>query len=131
MNTTLELLDCIHTHLTAFELPELWSVNITASSVGPRVSVQLAEHQPPEIARGLLIWADTLADVTVEAWRVPRGDCVHLSVTGELADGTAVCVFGGVPFTGRGLGGELEPDSGTVVSLATLRAVATVGQVTV
>ena len=130
MNTTLELLDCIHAHLAAFELPELWSVNITASSVGPRASVQLAEHQPPEIARGLLIWADTLADVTVEAWRVPCGDCVHLSVTGELADGTAVCVFGGVPFTGRGLGAELEPDSGTVVPLATLRAIATVGEVT-
>ena len=92
--------------------------------------MQLAEHQPPEIARGLLIWADTLAEVTVEAWRVPCGDCVHLSVTGELADGTAVCVFGGVPFTGRGLGAELEPDSGTVVPLATLRAIATVGEVT-
>ena len=51
-------------------------------------------------------------------------------MTGELPDGTAVCVFGGVPFTGRGLGGELKPDSGTVVSLATVRALATVGQVT-
>lgn len=129
MNTALELLDCIHTHLLAFELPELWSVNISASSVGPRVSVQLAEHQPPELARGLLIWADTLTGVTVEAWRVPCGDCVHLSVTGELSGGTAVCVFGGVPFTGRGLGAELEPDSGTVVSLATLRGLATVGEV--
>ncbi|HEX2289824.1 MAG TPA: hypothetical protein VHH53_06460, partial [Pseudonocardiaceae bacterium] len=69
-------------------------------------------------------------DVTVEAWRVACGDCVHLSVTGELPGGTAVCVFGGVPFTGRGLGGELEPGRATVVSLATVRALATVGQVT-
>ena len=129
MNTTFELLACIHTHLAAFELPKLWSVNVTASSVGPRVSMQLADQQPMEIACGLLIWADTLDGVAVEVWRVPSGDRVHLSVTGELADGVTVCVFGGVSFTGRGLGAELEPDSSAVVSLATLRALATVGEV--
>jgi hypothetical protein len=131
MNLTVELLESIHTHLADCELPAFWSVNVTPSSAGPSVSVQLACHQLPEIASGLLAWADTLSEVTTKAWRVPSGDCVHLSVIGWLPDGASVRVYGGVPFTDRGIGADLAPDATTTVPLAVLRAWATLGEVTV
>ena len=129
MTTLIDLLDCLRAHLVEFELPALWSVNLTASSAGPSVSVQLACHQPPEIAAGLLAWADTLDEVIAEAWRVPGGDCVHLSVIGRLTGGAVVRAYGGVPFTDHGLGADLTPDTSTTVSLAALRAMATPGEV--
>jgi hypothetical protein len=82
----------------------------------------------------LLAWADTLTDVTAEAWRVPSGDCVHLSVIGQLPGGVSIRVHGGVPFTEHStehsIGGDLAPDASTTVPLAVLRAQVTVGEVT-
>jgi hypothetical protein len=40
-------------------------------------------------------------------------------------------VFGGVPFTGRGIGGDLAPDASKTVPLAVLLEQATLGKVTV
>jgi hypothetical protein len=128
--TTRDLLDCLRAHLAEFELPALWSVNLTPSSGRPHVSMQLACHQPPQIAGALLAWADTLTDVTTEAWRVPNGDCVHLSVIGQLPGGVSVRVYGGVAFTQHGLGADLTPDACTTVSLVVLRERATLGEVT-
>ncbi|MGH4009282.1 MAG: hypothetical protein ACRDTH_14190 [Pseudonocardiaceae bacterium] len=71
MTTTVALLDSIRAHLTEFELPDLYSVNVTRSFSGPSVSAQLACHTPPQITGALLGWADTLTEVTTEAWRVP------------------------------------------------------------
>jgi hypothetical protein len=105
-------------------------VHVVASFSGPNVTVQLARREPPAIAGALLAWADTLTDVTAEAWRVPRGDCVHLSVIGQLPGGVLIRVHGGVAFTGHGIGGDLAPDASTTVPLAVLRAQATVGEVT-
>lgn len=130
MTTTVDLLDCFHAHLAAFELPELCSVHVTRSFSGPNVSAQLACHTLPQIASGLLAWADTLTDVTAEAWRVPRGDCVHLSVIGCLPGEVSIRVYGGVPCTPHGLGCDLLPDASTTVALTVLRERATVGQVT-
>jgi hypothetical protein len=92
--------------------------------------VQLARREPPEIAGALLAWADTLAKVTAEAWRVPSGDCVHLSVIGQLSGGVSVRVHGGVPFTEHSIGGDLTPDASTTVPLALLCEQATVGEMT-
>ena len=131
MTTAVALLDSIHTHLTEVELPELYSVNVTRSFSGPNVTAQLACHTLPQIARALLGWADTLTGITVEAWRVPSGDCVHLSVIGRLPGGVSVRVYGGVPFTEHGIGGDLAPDASTTVPLAVVREQATVGEVTV
>jgi hypothetical protein len=127
--TATDLLDSIRAHLTAFELPALWSVNVTRSVSGPNVSVQLACHEPPEIASGLLVWADTLIGVTAEAWRVPSGDTVHLSVTGQLPDGASIRVYGGVVFTEPGIGADLTPDASTTVALVALRGWAALGEV--
>jgi hypothetical protein len=131
MNTTaMDLLDSICAHLAAFELPDLCSVHMVAAFSGPNVTVQLARREPSEIASALLTWADTLTDVTTEAWRVPNGDCVHLSVIGRLLGGVSVRVYGGVPVTEHGIGADLAPDTSTTVPLAVLRERATQGEVT-
>ena len=130
MTTAVALLDSIRAHLTEFELPELYSLNVTRSFSGPNVSAQLACHQPSEIASALLSWADTLTGGTVEAWRAPSGDCVHLSVIGRLPGGVSVRVYGGVPYTEHGIGSDLVPDASTSVPLAVLRERATLGEVT-
>jgi hypothetical protein len=126
--TVVVLLDCLRAHLTAFELPQLGSVHVTR--YGPHVTAQLACHTFPQIASGLLAWADTLTDVTAEAWRVPRGDSVHLSVVGQFPGGVGVRVYGAVPFTEHGIGADLAPNACTTVALTVLRELATVGEVT-
>jgi hypothetical protein len=128
--TTVDLLDSLRTHLTTFDLPHLWSVHVIASFSGPNVTVQLARREPPQIAGALLAWADTLTDVTAEAWRVPNGDSVHLSVIGQLPPGVSVRVYGGVLFTEHGIGADLTPDASTTMPLTVLRERATLGEVT-
>ncbi|MGH3889724.1 MAG: hypothetical protein ACRDSZ_24710 [Pseudonocardiaceae bacterium] len=95
------------------------------------MTVQLARRESPEIACALLAWAETLSEVTAEAWRVPSGDCLHLSVIGRLPGGASIRVYGGVVFTEHGIGADLAPDAGKTVPLAVLRERATVGAVTV
>ncbi|MGQ0719891.1 MAG: hypothetical protein ACT4NP_21730 [Pseudonocardiales bacterium] len=129
--TVMDLLDSIHAHLAAFELPDMWSVHVVASFSGPNVTVQLAHRESPEIACALLSWADTLTEVTAEAWRIPNGDSVHLSVIGRLPAGVSVRVYSGVPVTEHGIGADLTPDASKIVPLAVLRERATVGAVTV
>jgi hypothetical protein len=128
MTTTVDLLDALCAHLADFELPTISSVHAAASISAPQVTVQLAGHQPPQIARALLAWADTLTGVTTEAWRVPHGDSVHLSVTGRLPGGACIRVYGGMPFTKRGLGTDLAPDATTTIPLAALRHLTTLGE---
>jgi hypothetical protein len=79
MNTTIDLLDCIRAHLAAFELPPIASVHVMPHT--PEVTVQLARHETLDIAAALLAWADTLTGISAEAWRIPQGDSIHLSVT--------------------------------------------------
>ena len=93
------------------------------------MSLQLATHHLPEIVRGLLAWADTLTETTTEAWRVPRGDSLHLTVTGQLSEGIQVQVYGSLPFTPHGIGATLAPGSSKTVPWAVLRERATPGEV--
>ena len=130
MTTTIDLLDSLRAHLAEFELPALCSVHITKSLSGPNVTAQLACHTLPQITSGLLAWANTLTRGIAEVWRVPRDDCVHLSVIGCLPGEVSIRVYGGVPCTPRGLGCDLPPDASTTVPLAVLRERATVGEVT-
>jgi hypothetical protein len=124
--TVVVLLDCLRAHLTAFELPQLGSVYVTR--YGPHVTAQLAWRTFPQIASGLLAWADTLTDVTAEAWRVPGGHSVHLSVIGQLPGGAWVRVYGVLPPAEHGIGADLAPNACTTVALAVLRELATVGR---
>jgi hypothetical protein len=130
MTSTLDLLAAISAHLAAFELPPIASVHLSGYHSGAPVTVQLSGREPAAIAMGLLAWADTLIEITVEAWRVPRGDTVHLSVTGRLPGGTAVLVYGGLRIMDLSLSAGLEPGATTTVTLATLRHLATPGQAT-
>jgi hypothetical protein len=130
MTTVIDLLDVLRTHLNDFELPPLASLHFTTTtcSGGAQVSLQLATHNLPEIACGLLAWADTLTEITTEAWRVPRGDSLHLSVAGRLSGGVLVEVYGGMPFTEHGIGRDLAPGARKTVPLAVLRERATPGE---
>ncbi|MBV8541236.1 MAG: hypothetical protein JO063_15760 [Pseudonocardiales bacterium] len=130
MSTTVDLLDVTRAHLTAFELPQLYSVNVVTAVGGPTVTAQLAAHHSPEIDISLLAWADTLTDVTAEAWRVPSGDSIHLSVIGRLPGDVTIRVYGGLPFTPHGIGADLAPDASTTVPLVVLRHLGTPGEVT-
>jgi hypothetical protein len=65
--TVVGLLDSLRVHLTAFELPELYSVHVITARSALAVSAQLTCHHPPQIVTGLLAWADTLTDVTIAA----------------------------------------------------------------
>jgi hypothetical protein len=124
-----DLLDSLRAHLTAFTLPELYSVHVITTRDTLTVSAQLVAHHPPQIATGLLTWADTLTNVTTEAWRVPSGDTVHLSVIGRLPSGVTIRVYGDVPFIEHGIGADLAPDASTIVPLVVLRHLATPGEV--
>ena len=95
--TTVDLLTALGTHLSAFELPDIASVHLSNYLSGPPITVQLPCGAPPPIAAALLAWADTLTHLSAHAWRVPRGDSVHLSVTGQLPGGVPVQVYGALP----------------------------------
>jgi hypothetical protein len=125
----IDLLEALRTQLDEFDVPAPWSVHLTTYSGGVQVSLQLATHHLPEIARGLLAWADTLTETTTEAWRVPRGDSLHLTLTGRLSEGIQIQVYGSLPFTPRGIGADLTPGANTAVSWAVLREHATPGEV--
>ncbi len=131
MTTTGDLLAAIGAHLAAFELPAIASVHTVTSAGGsPDITVQLACREPDHLAQGLLVWADTLTDVTAQAWREPHGDWVHLSVTGSLPGGAAVRIYGGLRVTLRAPGAGLEPNATTTLPLLTLRHLATPGHAT-
>ncbi|MGH3548273.1 MAG: hypothetical protein ACRDQU_09195 [Pseudonocardiaceae bacterium] len=125
MPTTDELLTA---NLAAFELPPSASVLVTAAISAPQLTVQLASHDPAAIARGLLAWADTLTQVTAHPRRVPRGESVHLSVTGLFRDGVSVLVYGGMGVPEHGLGADLAPDA-TTIPLGALRRASTLREV--
>ena len=129
MTTIVDLLSAICAHLADFELPAISSVHVAALISTPQVTVQLAGHQPSEIARALLAWADTLTEVTAGAWRIPRGDSMHLSITGRLLGDAVVEVYGGMPFTQHGIGADLAADATTAIPMAILRHLAILGEV--
>jgi hypothetical protein len=125
MTSTVDLLAAIGANLAEFELPAIASVHVAAAMSAPQVTVQLACREPFAIAGGLLAWADTLTEVSAEVWRVPRGESVHLSVTGQLPCGAAILVYGGLAATLSGLGADLAPNATAPISLAALRHIAT------
>jgi hypothetical protein len=132
MNSTVDLLDAIYTHLAEFELPAFASVHVATPIPGEAgVTVQLRYHDLPDIASALLAWVDTLTAVTAQAWRVPSGHSVHLSVTGQLTRGARIRIYGGMPFTGCGISADLAPDTTATILLAALRHETIAKEVTV
>ena len=128
MTNTADLIRALNAHLDEFELPAMASVR--ASAYTSQLTVQLPTGAPSTIAWGLLAWADTLTEITTEAWRDPHSDGVHLSVTGLLPEDVTVEIYGALPITGHGTGADLAPGGTTTVTLATLRSLATPGHAT-
>jgi hypothetical protein len=120
-SSIVDLLAAISTHFAAFEPPPVASIHLTAAMSAPQVSVELTHCDPAAVAQGLLAWADTLTQVTAEAWRVPHGDSIHLSITGSMTASASVLVYGGLPTHRGGLGTDLTPGATTTVPLAALR----------
>jgi hypothetical protein len=127
-----DLLAALCAHLTAFDLPPaIASVHtVTTAGGSPDITVQLACREPDDLAQGLLVWADTLTEVTAQAWREPHADWVHLSVTGLVPGGVSVRIYGGLRITDRAPGAGLEPNATATVPLMTLRHLATPGHAT-
>jgi hypothetical protein len=96
VNSLMIFLDAIRDHLDLHQLPPVASLDVTAWS--RPITVQLDVDGLPEVARALLVWANTLDDVTATVWRVSDGVSVHLSITGRTPCGIPMRVYGAVPF---------------------------------
>lgn len=107
-------------HLADHTLPEPVSLSVTTSYGDSTVTAQLRSTTLPGIAADLLTWADTLSGVTVDAWRPPERDRVHLSLRSTLTDSTGTVelkVFGGVDYDPAPFA-DLQPDPCQGVSLS-------------
>jgi hypothetical protein len=112
-------------HLADHALTEPASLSVTTSYGHSTVTAQLRGTTLPGVAGDLLAWADTLSLVTVEAWRPPERDRVHLSLLGTLTGSTGAVdlkVYGVVDFDFVRFA-DLQPDKcqGVSLSLGQLR----------
>lgn len=96
MNRLMIFLDAIRDHLDSYQLPPAASVDVNAWS--SPITVQLDVDGLPEVARALLVWTQTLEDVSARLWRLVDGTWVHISITGRTPCGIPVLVFGVVRF---------------------------------
>ncbi|WIV61277.1 hypothetical protein [Amycolatopsis nalaikhensis] len=96
MNRLMIFLDAIRDHLDSHQLPPAASVDVNAWS--SPITVQLDVDGLPAVARALLVWTQTLEDVSARLWRLVGGRWVHLSITGRTPCGIPVLVFGVVRF---------------------------------
>ncbi|MGH3901695.1 MAG: hypothetical protein ACRDTA_26265 [Pseudonocardiaceae bacterium] len=71
-------------HLADHALPEPTLLSVTTSYGHTTLTAQLRGTTLPGIAADLLAWADTLSAVTVQVWRPPQRDQVHLSILSTL-----------------------------------------------
>ncbi|HEV7976139.1 hypothetical protein [Amycolatopsis sp.] len=99
MTTTYEILAPMRAVMAHLERHDLAApVGINIATYGRSVTIHLQATGLGDVCAALLCWARSLADVTVEAWRPPTGDSVHLNVAGRLPTGLLVHVYAGVPF---------------------------------
>jgi hypothetical protein len=96
VNRLMIFLDAIRDHLDSHQLPPVASVDVNAWS--SPITVQLDVDGLPEVSRALLVWTQTLEDVSARLWRLVDGRWVHLSISGRTPCGIPVVVFGVVRF---------------------------------
>ncbi|ADJ47654.1 hypothetical protein AMES_5829 [Amycolatopsis mediterranei S699] len=96
MNRLMIFLDAIRDHLDSHQLPPAASVDVNAWS--SPITVQLDVDGLAKVARALLVWSQTLEDVSARLWRLVDGKWVHISITGRTPCGIPVAVFGVVRF---------------------------------
>ncbi|MGH3780994.1 MAG: hypothetical protein ACRDRO_10310 [Pseudonocardiaceae bacterium] len=111
------------THLTEHGLPQPVSLEVISTAHRSRLTAQVHFVNVPRIAAELLVWADTLTMVTVQAWRPPSGDRVHLSIASALRGPAGIMeltIFGGADHD-PALLGDLAPGEHRTVTLSDLR----------
>jgi hypothetical protein len=106
-------------HLADHALPEPVSLSVATSYGDSTVTAQLRGNTVSGVAGDLIAWADTLSLVTVEAWRSPERNRVHLSIQGTLtgsAGAVELKIYGVVDFESIQFV-DLQPDKCQDVSL--------------
>jgi hypothetical protein len=121
--TFVQVVRLLARHLADHALPQPVCLEVISRAHRSRLTVQVQSMTVPEVAAAVLGWADTLTTVTVQAWRSPAGDRVHLSMASAL-DGPAgtveLTVFGGADHD-PALVGDLAPGEYRAVTLGELR----------
>lgn len=110
-------------HLTDHALPEPASLEVSSRAQQSRVTAQVSSRTVPSIAAELLTWADTLTTVTMQDWRPPTGERVHLSMASTLngpAGPVELTIYGGTNHDPT-LVGELAHGEHQAVTLGELR----------
>jgi hypothetical protein len=121
--TLVQAAHLLATHLADHALPEPACLEVISRAHHSRLTVQVQSMTVPKIATEVLAWADTLTTVTVQAWRPPAGDRVHLSMASTLSGpaGTVeLSIFGGTDHD-PALVGDLAPGEYRAVTLGELR----------
>jgi hypothetical protein len=120
----MRLLSSVQRHLAVCPLAtEIASIQVRTDPFdGEQGVVHLDRRQLADLAADLLDWADTLTEITATAWRPPHGETVHLTVTGRIADGTRLEVYGGTSYAEDVFGADLQPGGRQSVALSVLRA---------
>lgn len=110
-------------HLADHQLPEPASLQVMTRAGRSEARAQMGSDNVARVAAQLLAWADTLSTVTIQAWRPPHGDRVHLSIASTLtgpAGTVKLDVYGGAD-DDPALFVDLGPGDHRDVSLGHLR----------
>jgi hypothetical protein len=111
-------------HLAAHAVPEPVFLTVTTRWGHSEVSAQLRPDTVSELAGELLAWIDTLAAITITAWRPPESERVHLSLACTLTDpagAVALTVYGAAKDHDPVRFADLTPGQRRTVSLSELR----------
>jgi len=114
-------------HLADHTLPEPAALRVSTRGLHSEVMAQLCATSLPTVAKDLLAWADTLTTITAEAWRVPTGEYIHLSLTSTLtgpASTAELDIFGAVAYASAHFP-DLQAGNRRTVPLGQLRSWAT------
>ncbi|MDQ3762990.1 MAG: hypothetical protein M3460_15475 [Actinomycetota bacterium] len=112
-------------HLAKHALPEPVFLTVTTQWGHSEVAAQLRPDTVSEVAGELLAWIDTLAAITITAWRPPESERVHLSIVCTLTDpagAVALTVYGAAKDHDPVRFANLKPGQRRGVSLSELRA---------
>jgi hypothetical protein len=112
-------------HLVEHALPEPVFLTVTTRWGHSEIAAQLRSDIVSELAGELLAWIDTLAAITITAWRPPESEHVHLSLGSTLtgpAGAVALTVYGGAKDHDPVRFADLKPGQRRGVSLSELRA---------
>ena len=100
--TLVQAAELLWAHLADHQLSEPAALTVRIRRAGcSEVNAQVGSSPVPDVAVELLLWTHTLTTVTVQVWRVPAGDRVHLSIGSTLtgpAGAVELEVFGGADY---------------------------------